>query len=124
MKIYALHLNVFRNALYLHNFLQSFARNWNIHFNPAKVNKKDNKKHQGTLSHIKKKEENVCIVQAYPESNVMGDEESDLILRSPWLPRTGEICKLVNDSVDSWKEEKRNQRFRVCLIISLFIFKV
>ena len=61
-------------------------------------------------------------MQAYPESNVMGDEESDLTLRSPWLPRTGEICKLVNDSVDSWKEKERNQRFRVCLIISLFIF--
>lgn len=57
-------------------------------------------------------------MQAYPESNVMGDEESDLTLRSPWLPRTGEICKLVNDSVDSWKEKERNQRFRVCLIIS------
>jgi len=71
-----------------------------------------------------KKEENVCIVQAYPESNVMGDEESDLILRSPWLPRTGEICKLVSDSVDSWKEEERNQWFRVCLVISLFIFKL
>ena len=64
------------------------------------------------------------MVQAYPESNVMGDEESDLTLRSPWLPRTGEICKLVNDSVDSWKEKERNQRFRVCLVISLFIFKL
>ena len=61
------------------------------------------------------------VVHAYPESNVMGDEESDLMLRSPWLPRTGEICKLVNDSEDSWKEEERNE---CVLVISLFIFKL
>lgn len=66
----------------------------------------------------------MCIVQAYPESNVMGDEESDFILRSPWLPRTGEICKFVNDSVDSWKEEERNHGFRLRLVISPFIFKL
>ena len=54
MTIYALHLNVFRNALHLHNFLQSFARNRNIQFNPTKVNKKDNKKHQGTFFQKKK----------------------------------------------------------------------
>ena len=43
-------------GLHLHDFLQSFARNRNIQFNPAKVNKKD-KKHQGTVFILKSRKE-------------------------------------------------------------------